>query len=114
MRELAGRRDAEGLLVPSLAEQAGDGEVGIDVAEVWRASRASCPARHWHARHLAGTLEAGPAEFVAFHVDEMGCEWCGANRDDLSAGDADLDALLEKLRASTALLLRSRTPAKPV
>lgn len=108
MRELAARRDPSGSLIPALAEQAGDGEADIDVATVWREARVSCPARHWLARHLAGTLEEGPTSFVEFHLREMECPWCLANRDDLERSENSLEPLLEKVRASTARYLRSR------
>ncbi len=109
MRELAARRDASGTLVPALAEQAGDGQAQIDVATVWRESRASCPARHWLGRHAAGTLEEGPSAFVTFHLDEMECPWCHANLDDLVREEQALEPLLERVHASTARYLRSKT-----
>lgn len=112
LREIVARDDVDGTVVPSLAELAEDGEVPIDVAQVWTEARVSCPARHWLARSLAGTLEGGPADFVALHVDEIGCAWCRANRDDLAARGSDaLDPLLESIRASTARFLRSRLDA---
>lgn len=109
LRELVARDDAAGDIVPSLAQLAEDGDVPLDVAEVWATARVSCPARHWLARFLAGTLEEGPAAFVEFHVEEIGCEWCRANRDDLAARSGDaVEPFLESIRASTARLLRSR------
>lgn len=114
LREFVARDDATGEIVPSLAQLAEDGDVPLDVAQVWTDARVSCPARHWLARSVAGTLEEGPAAFVAFHVDELGCEWCRANRDDLAAqtGDA-LEPFLASIKASTARLLRSRGAVPP-
>ncbi len=109
LRELAAARDASGTLVPALADQAHQGEAQLDVATVWRESRVSCPARQWLARHLASNLAPGPEGFIAFHLDEMGCEWCRANFDDLESHEDGLEPLLDKVRASTARLLRSRT-----
>ena len=60
MRALAESRDSGGVVVASLAEQAGETRSPLDVAEVWRDARVSCPARHWLARHLAGTLATEP------------------------------------------------------
>lgn len=114
LRELVARDDASGDIVPSLAQLAEDGDVPLDVAEVWAGARVSCPARHWLARSVAGTLEEGPAAFVDFHVEEIGCEWCRANRDDLAARSGDaLEPFLESIRASTARLLRSRRDPGP-
>lgn len=108
LRDLAQRGDPDGLLVSALAEGAEKTGDQIDVAAVWRASRASCPARHWLARHLSGSLEEGPKQFVQFHLDEMDCAWCQANRDDLAQREESLEPILERVRASTAQLLRSR------
>lgn len=109
LRELVARRDPDGEAVQALAQLAEDGEVPIDVATVWSEDRVSCPARHWIARWIAGTLEEGPKAFVEFHVDEVRCDWCAANRDDLARRDEEaLEPLLVSVRASTAKLLRSR------
>lgn len=109
MRELAAQGDESGVLVPALADQAHDGNTGLDVSTIWSESRVSCPARHWLARDIAGTLEEGPEGFVRFHLEEMKCEWCQANRDDLANYEDDLEPLLDRVRASTMMLLRSRT-----
>ena len=109
LRELAAQHDSGGALVQALAEQVGAGEAHIDVATAWRTNRVSCPARHWLARHLAGTLEDGPEAFVEFHLGEMECPWCVANRDDLENSEDTLEPLLEKVCASTAQYLRSKT-----
>lgn len=109
LRELAARRDASGELLEALSEDTEDGRTPLDVATIWREGRASCPARHWLARHVAGTLEGDPRRFLDFHLDEMKCPWCQANRDDLERSEASLEPLLEKVRASTARYLRSKT-----
>lgn len=109
LREIAGQHDETGELTPALAELAEDGDIPIDVATIWADERVSCPARHWIARSVAEALEEGPAEFVKLHVDEIGCEWCQANRDDLSRKDeGELEPLLKSIEASTAQFLRSR------
>jgi len=109
LREYVARRDPDGEAVGALAQMTEDGEVPLDVASIWSSDRVSCPARHWIARSIAGTLPEGPASFVSFHIEEMGCEWCAANHDDLSRRDeVALEPLLVSVRASTAQLLRSR------
>jgi hypothetical protein len=70
----------------------------------------SCPARYWLARLSGGTLAEGPAAFVRFHLDEMGCEWCQANLDDLvRAEEEELRPMIERTQASTVQYLRSRS-----
>jgi len=112
LRELAAERDPEGALSRMLAEalDSGEGDVHFDVGELWKRARVSCPARHWIARLVAGTLPEGPREFVRFHLEELHCEWCQANRDDLeqSEREAELQPLLESLQASTLRYLHSR------
>jgi hypothetical protein len=111
IRELAQERQeaAELFLALSRASQAGEANFDFDVGAVWRASRASCPARVWLARSLAGTLPAGPKDFVAFHLDEMRCEFCRANVEDLRTRSSDeLEEMHERARESTLRFLRSR------
>lgn len=111
LRELALERDVQRRVLPLLTTAVDSGEpLDLDVQRVWRENRVSCPARHWLARRLAGTLPEEPAAFLAFHVDELGCEYCRANQDDLAARDASSEkaALVERLSASTLELLRSR------
>ncbi|MEZ6013692.1 MAG: sigma-70 family RNA polymerase sigma factor [Planctomycetota bacterium] len=115
MRALAVERDSGGGLTETWADDEDAApRIAVDVAAVWASARVSCPARHWLARALAGTLptepDGGPAAFVGFHVDELGCDECQANRDDLARQDeATLEPLLASLRASTMGILRSRT-----
>ena len=115
MRELLALRDEKGEVLPQLAAALGEASTApsIDVGAVWRAGRASCPARHWLARSHAATLPEGPAAYVRFHVEEIGCEWCQANLDDLARAEDEgtLAPLLERVEASTATYLRSRSRA---
>lgn len=112
LRELAARRDPSGELLPALADAADDDtrHLDLDVSRAWRLGRVSCPARYWLAREVAGNLAPEPAAYIRFHLSEMECPWCGANRDDLlRAGAADLEPFLDRMRASTVQYLRSRT-----
>ncbi|MFO1009356.1 MAG: sigma-70 family RNA polymerase sigma factor [Planctomycetota bacterium] len=113
LRELAAASDPRRNLLPLLAVALDDDETrpGIRVPTAWKKGRVSCPARHWLARHVAGSLDGGPAEFVRFHLSEMKCEWCQANVDDLERleSEADLEPLLERVGQSTLQFLRSRT-----
>lgn len=113
LRELAAARDPSGRLLAAIAAAAESGEASLDMSleEVWRDARVSCPARHWLARSVVGTLEAGPRAYVDFHVQEMGCPWCAANLEDLrrSPSAEELAALVERVQASTLRYLRSRT-----
>jgi RNA polymerase sigma factor (sigma-70 family) len=113
LRELAHDRDPSGKLLSELARALDTGEEApaLEVGAVWRAGRVSCPARHWLARSIAGTLAEGPRDYVRFHLDEMHCEWCQANQDDLARLEeqSGLGELVERVGASTLQYLRSRT-----
>jgi len=86
------------------------------VAVLWREKRVACPARHWIARLVAGTLDADAGLFIRFHLEHMKCPWCLANKDDLSRATqgAELELLIERLRESTRRYLHSRPGQDPV
>jgi RNA polymerase sigma-70 factor (ECF subfamily) len=113
MRELSVARDPRRNLLPLLSQALEDEEQAppIRVEDAWRRGRVSCPARHWLARHVAGALEGGQADYVRFHLEEMACEWCQANVDDLQRLEeaVDLEPLIERVGQSTLVFLRSRT-----
>jgi len=118
LRQLAAVKESGNDLLRYLAA-AEDGDerlFDVDIRSIWRDQRVSCPARHWIARLVAGTLEEDAKLFILFHLDEMKCPWCLANRDDLSqAGQsAELELLIERLRESTRRYLRSRAGPDPV
>ena len=114
LRQLAAVRGSGGDLLQALAAAAdGEGRVlDMDVRAMWGERRVSCPARHWLARLVAGTLDPGPESFIRFHLDEMRCPWCQANYDDLADADRaeELEPLIERVHESTLKFLRSRGP----
>lgn len=116
LREIALERGAERELMAQVgvALDAEDG-LDLDVRRAWAEARASCPARHWLARRIAGTLPEGPASFVRFHLEDVGCPWCRANLEDLERieGEQGLAPLLERVGQSTIQLLRSRSLDRP-
>lgn len=84
LRQIAAVRESGSDLLRWLAAaEEGQHIIEVDVQEVWRERRVSCPDRRWIARQLAGTLPEGPLRFLGFHLGEMACPWCLANRDDL-------------------------------
>ena len=109
LRQLAAVRESGNDLLRYLAavEEGDQRLLDLDVRRVWRDRRLSCPARHWLARYLAKTLDRGPQEFIQFHLEEMKCPWCLANRDDLASSnrEAELRVLVERVRASTRRFL---------
>jgi len=118
LRQLAAVRESGSDLLRYLAaaEEGDERLFDVDIGVIWREKRISCPARHWIARLVAGTLDPAARPFILFHLDEMKCPWCQANRDDLSrAGkEAELELLIERLRESTRRYLHSRRGPDPV
>ncbi|NOT31454.1 MAG: RNA polymerase sigma factor, partial [Planctomycetes bacterium] len=112
LRQLAAIEESGNDLLRYLgaAEEGDERLFDLDVRALWREKRISCPARHWIARLVAGTLEADAKLFILFHLDEMKCSWCQANKDDLSrvGKEAEIELLIERLRESTRHYLRSR------
>ena len=109
IRELLLAKDGAAEIAASLDGLAADADAPMDVQSVWGERRVSCPSRRWIARWLDGGLEPGAARFIAFHVDEVGCEWCEANRDDLTrAREQGRGEALEAVQGSSVRWLRSR------
>ncbi|MAE29431.1 MAG: hypothetical protein CMJ87_10685 [Planctomycetes bacterium] len=111
LRALAEERDPAGEILESMGDLASESGANIDVGDNWRTARVSCPARHWLARFLKPSgLDEGARAFLTFHLDEMHCEECAANLDDLRAGSqADREQVVERIGESTIKYLRSRT-----
>ena len=53
------------------------------MSEVWEARRPTCPKRSTVGRFLLGTLDRPWQGYVDFHLNELGCQFCRANLDDL-------------------------------
>jgi RNA polymerase sigma factor (sigma-70 family) len=53
------------------------------LTEVWEQQRPTCPKRSTVGRYLLGTLDDPWKKYVQFHIDELGCQFCRANLDDL-------------------------------
>ena len=53
------------------------------LGEIWRRHRVSCPTREQLGSYLLQALPQEHNEYVAFHVEKIGCRFCRANLDDL-------------------------------
>jgi RNA polymerase sigma factor (sigma-70 family) len=96
LHELAEHIAEQGGSASVAAEQ--ESSVGWDPAlmsdslltEVWEQERLTCPKRTTIGRHLLGTLDDDAwRQYVAFHLDTLGCKFCGANADDLREATKD-------------------------
>ena len=70
----------------------------ISLGEVWRRHRLSCPTRQELGSFLLGVLPDDAAQYVAFHVDLVGCRYCQANVADLKNQQAEAQAATENRR----------------
>ena len=61
------------------------------IGGIWRRSRLSCPDRSALGAFLLGTLDAEHANYIQYHLDEVGCRYCQANLEDLKAASQPSD-----------------------
>lgn len=63
---------------------AGMREAGVhSLGEIWRRNRLSCPTRQQLGSFVLGVLEPELQDYVAFHIEKVGCRLCSANLEDL-------------------------------
>jgi anti-sigma factor RsiW len=55
------------------------------IGAVWRRERLTCPSREQLGSYLLGVLDDGLQDYVAFHIQTVGCPFCQANLADLQA-----------------------------
>ena len=95
LKALVGRRDA-----------------GVhSLGAVWRQQRLSCPTRQQLGSYLLGVLETSHAQYVDFHLGEIGCRPCEASLADLReqqavTADAETNARQQKYFQSSAGYLK--------
>ncbi len=78
------------------------------LTRVWEDGRLSCPKRSTIGAWMLGTLDDAWRDYVAFHVDRLGCRFCQANLDDLKQKNEgrDKDVLRERIMQSTVGFLK--------
>lgn len=89
--EEALRHDAE--LAERLTAINGRRDAGVhSLGEIWRRRRLSCPTREQLGSYLLGVLPDEVADYVRFHLDDVGCRYCAANVHDLESQQSATDA----------------------
>jgi hypothetical protein len=71
---------------------------GHTVGEIWRRQRLSCPSRSDLGAYLMGVMEPARADYVRFHIHEIGCRFCEANLTDLESATKQVDREAEPRR----------------
>ncbi len=77
---------------------------------VWETHRFTCPKRSTIGAYLLGTLDPDWNGYIAFHLDPLGCRFCGANLADLEtqAAQAEAQTFRQRIFESTVGFLKSR------
>ncbi len=61
------------------------------IGAIWRRSRISCPDRSDLGQFVLGTLPSEHAQYIEFHLNEIGCRYCQANLEDLKTASQQSD-----------------------
>jgi len=94
--EIALRTDEE--LRQRLSHLIGRRDSGVHtVGDIWRRHRLSCPSREELGSYLLGAMMDDQADYIKFHLEQIGCRFCQSNLDDLSASH-HRDAVIARRR----------------
>ena len=66
------------------------------LGEVWRRHRLSCPPRKQLGAYLLDALDSETANYIYFHLTEIGCRYCLANVDDLQVAKKQSDSVSQQ------------------
>jgi hypothetical protein len=86
-------------LVRQLAAIHARRDAGVhSLGEIWRSGRLSCPTREQLSHYATGALTGAYADYIAFHLDVIGCRCCQANLADLQSPRDDADETAQDRR----------------
>jgi hypothetical protein len=68
------------------------------LGEIWRRHRGSCPTREQLGSYLLRVLEKEAADYIAFHLEKVGCRYCRANLDDMKRHQDEADETVVRRR----------------
>jgi hypothetical protein len=68
------------------------------LGEIWRRHRASCLTREQLGSYLLKALPEEAADYVAFHIELVGCRFCRANLHDLEVQLAEDQKITQSRR----------------
>ncbi len=68
------------------------------IGATWRRHRLSCPTREQLGSYLLGALPDDWAEYVEFHVEQVGCRFCRANLEDLRRQEQEHPEVIQQRR----------------
>jgi len=77
-------------LIKRLAHATGRRDSGVHtLGEIWRRHRISCPSREQLGSYALKALGDEPADYIRFHLEVIGCRYCGASLADLQTQQTD-------------------------
>jgi len=80
------------------------------LSEVWEDQRPSCPKRSTVGGYLLKTLDEPWQNYIAFHLESLGCAYCKASLDDLDKQTrVDPEKLRDRIMQSTIGFFRHTT-----
>lgn len=86
----------------------------LSIGDLWRHHRLSCPTRTQLGLHFVNALHGDLANYITFHINEVGCVYCQAELDEMqeSLHDANQSHSEQQRRdflfASSAGLLKKQ------
>jgi hypothetical protein len=91
------RTDAD--MAERLAVVASRRDEGVhSIGATWRRHRLSCPTREQLGSYLLGALPDDWAEYIEFHVEQVGCRFCRANLEDLRRQEQEQPEVVQQRR----------------
>src|SRR5262245_17426638 len=85
------RNDAT--LTEQLSEIIARRDAGVhSLGDIWRRHRLGCTAREQVGSQLLGILSDEENDYIAFHLNKIGCRFCQANLADLKSQQAAAEA----------------------
>ena len=90
------------------AAEADDARGEAMLTRIWETLRLSCPKRSTIGAYHLRTLDADWQDYVGFHIETLGCEYCRANLADIEAAEKARtgESLRAKILQSTVGFLR--------
>ncbi len=85
----------------------------ISISLVWEEERVSCPHRDVLRAFAGGSLRKDAADYIEFHLKDVGCGYCVANLEDLQTIDSSdqgryLKSVRERVMSSTRAFLEKK------
>lgn len=71
------------------------------LGEIWRRHRITCPTRPQLQQYLLGVVASEEANYVTFHLEQIGCRICAANLADLIKASEESDEKADQEHQST-------------